>query len=314
MALRYWISAILVTCGLSLAATAAVGRARPQTEAASNTRFNVNLKFPTLKERAPVRFELVNGVLVFRATVDGKEVWAILDNRLESSLIDSGFARTAGISLGPTIGPMRTPTGSLPRQLTSYVQINVPGQISINARLSAIDLSFLAKATGRPISLALGKEYFGNLLFLIKPSNNTFQLGPSGANLNTPANVTPIALLSDRPKLAVVVNGVALQVTLDLGYNGTIALSSEAWIKTGLDKQPSIQRKSARLEGMIFTVPHATASTVQLGAARFTNMDASRQPVLPDDGDGMIGLGLLSLFDFALDIKAGKLWLISKAR
>lgn len=120
----------------------------------------------------------------------------------------------------------------------------------------------------------------------------------------------PIALLSDRPKLGVVIDGVALQVTLDLGYNGAFALSDDAWAKAGLDKLPSIERKSARLEGTIFTVPHTTASSVKVGTKTFANVDVSRQPVLADDGDGMIGLGFLSRFDFALDIKAGKLWLI----
>lgn len=315
MVLRYRIWAMLAAIGLLVAPTAAIGQAQSPDARPVDTRFNINLKFPASKEeRIPVHFELLNGVLVFRATIGGKEVWAILDNRLESSLIDAGFAQTAGISLGQEIGPMRTPTGSLPRRLTSYVQVIVPGQVAINTRLSAVDLSFLAKATGRPIALALGREYFGNLLFLIKPSNHTFQLGPSGADLNVAAGTTLIALQSDRPKLGVVIDGVALQVTLDLGYNGAIALSDDAWARAGLDKLSSIERKSAHLEGTVFTVPHVTVPSVKVGARRFANVDVSKQPVLADDGDGMIGLGFLAQSDFALDIKAGKLWLISTGR
>lgn len=240
-------------------------------------------------------------------------MWAILDNRLESSLIDAGFVKAAGIALGPALGPMRTATGSLPRQLTAAVRIDIPGQVSINAPLSAIDLSFVSKATGRPIGLALGKEYFGNLLFLIKNSDRTFQLGPSGAILNAPATVMPIALQGDRPKLDVAIDGVKFLMTLDLGYNGRVALSKSAWVAAGLDKQPIVERQSSRLEGTIITVPHTIASSVQVGAAKFSNVDVSEQPILADDGDGMIGLGLLVQFDFALDTKAGKLWLLPKA-
>lgn len=149
MVLRYWIWAILAAIGQWVVPAVAIGQAQSTAAPPVETRFNVNLKFPALEKRIPVPFELVNGVLVFRATIDGKEVRAILDNRLESSLIDSGFARTAGISLGPTIGPMRTPTGSLPRQLTSYVQVNVPGQVTINARLSAVDLFWPKRRAGR---------------------------------------------------------------------------------------------------------------------------------------------------------------------
>jgi len=36
------------------------------------------------------------------------------------------------------------------------------------------------------------------------------------------------------------------------------------------------------------------------------------RPVPAEFGDGIVGLGLLGRFDFAMDLKAGKLWLLPR--
>src|SRR6478735_6252062 len=93
--------------------------------AASETRFAI--RFVPRAERRPVPYESVRGTALFRAEVDGREVWAMLDNRVTSSVVDAAFARSLGIALDTPAGRFRTPSGSLERWRVPDVAIRVPG-------------------------------------------------------------------------------------------------------------------------------------------------------------------------------------------
>ena len=65
------------------------------------------------------------------------------------------------------------------------------------------------------------------------------------------------------------------------------------------------------MQGTIFADEHATVPNVAMGPFDAQADDASTQPILPADGDGIVGLGFQSRFEFALDTKASKLWLFA---
>lgn len=53
-----------------------------------------------------------------------------------------------------------------------------------------------------------------------------------------------------------------------------------------------------------------TVEEVSLGPKRVEDVKVSLSPALLVERDGYVGIGLLSRFNFAIDIKARRLWLI----
>lgn len=75
----------------------------------------VKLHFTTPKDgRAPLAYALVEGNIVFKATLADREIWAILDTGAERSIVDVGFAGQARLTVGPPEGTIRTSTGPVP--------------------------------------------------------------------------------------------------------------------------------------------------------------------------------------------------------
>lgn len=274
--------------------------------------FKVNIRFAPKAEYKPVPFDLVNGVLVFKVQINGREAWALLDNASRDSLIDTDFARSLGLELSSPVSPLATTTGgSIERRRVPPVHIKIPGQADIETPLSAVSLASFSKFLDRPISLIFGQEYFANFMFLISPTNRTLQLGLSGS-LRGPADTPYIALTNDTSRVDIMVNGEPASVGLDMGYNGDLSLSRAAWDRLGLDKLVTFNARSARLDARIVAEKGAIVERVRLGPIDVHRVQVRAQPTLAKDGDGTIGFGLLSRFDFAVDIKAQRIWLISR--
>jgi hypothetical protein len=301
-----WLAAFL-----SLAAACAA-EAQTDSRPTKIVQFQVNIRFPPKAEHKPVPFDLVKGVLVFKVEINGREAWALLDNGSRDSLVDTDFARSLGLQLSSPVSPLGTTTGGyIERRRVPPVHIKIPGQADIETPLSAVSLASLSKFLDRPISLIFGQEYFANLMFLISPTKRTFQLARSGS-LRAPADTPYIALKNDTSRLDILVNGEPASVGLDMGYNGDLSLSPAAWDRLGLDKLVTFNARSARLDARIVAEKGAIVERVRLGPIDVHRVQVRAQPTLAKDGDGTIGFGLLSRFDFAVDIKAQRIWLISR--
>src|SRR6187551_1001431 len=93
---------------LALVVMPAVATAQqPATGTAQATR--VTVQFASSADRKPLSYELAfKGVAVFKVRVEGQDVWAILDNGAGRTVIDTGFARSAGLELAPAEDPFVT--------------------------------------------------------------------------------------------------------------------------------------------------------------------------------------------------------------
>lgn len=281
----------------------------PVPRAGKKQSFQITFHFPPKGERWPVPLQFVNNVPLFQAEVNGTQVWAALDNRVMASLIDLDFARQADIALGPVTTPFKTPIGSLEHRRAQDVQVQIPGQIRFSAPFSVVDLSTYEKVTGRPVSLVVGYEYFSKLAFFVRPSKGSLQIGPSGS-VKASASIRAVPLISDRPLVDVRVGETTLSLTLDLGYNGDIALTPDAWSKLKLDRLPATFGKGGNLGGETYDVKYVELASARIGPFTVEDVTASLRPTMLGDQDGLLGMGFLRRFDFALDIDAGKLWLI----
>jgi len=276
----------------------------------ADTGMRLSIRFVPRAERQAVPYERVRGTALFKAEVNGREVWAMLDNRVTSSVIDLDFASSLGIELGRSAGRFRTPSGSVERWHVPDVAIRVPGQIYMQTPMVAADLSFLSQVTDRPVSLIMGKEYFDGLLVLFTPHDRRIEFAPSGT-MELPADTPHLVLQDGRPRVEVMIAGRPAVLTVDLGFNGDIAVSESAWTTLGLNALPATTGRAANANGRVFAMTSAVVGEVVLGSTPVSDVKVTLQPVFPDDGDGFIGLGLLSRFTFALDVKARRLWLIA---
>jgi hypothetical protein len=268
-----------------------------------------DIRFLPRDQRKALSYELVQGAPAFKALVNDREVWALLDNQTSRSLIDETFARAIGLQLTPQEGRVLTATGELRLWRAPTVDLVIPGQVRVQAPVLATDLSRLSAFADRPLSFAVGKEYFNSLLFMFTPRNREIKLGPSGS-LRTPADTPYVLLQNDVPQIEVMIAGRPTLLTIDLGYNGDIALSPEAWDRLDMNERPTTPNRSVNAEGVIIESVATEVDDVSLDSRPLKAVKIKRAPTLAEHGDGRVGFGLLSRFNFALDVKARRLWLI----
>jgi hypothetical protein len=287
-----------------------------RTEAASFPKhqtqtLSVTITVPPPTEQAPGAIEIVNGHILFKAKVFGREALLLLDNRASPSVIDTAFAEAAGQRVEKLEGTIRTVLGTVDKRIVRNVSIDVPGVVSIRADgLAAVDFEPFSQVVGRKIDGAVGNEVLAQFAVFVRASNRTFRFGKSGT-VEVPSTIPLVPLLDTRPKLALKVGEATVTVTLDLGDNGMLSLTPEAWNRVA-PKDVSLTRRGAiGVDGQPYRLETGILPAVTLGRFTRNNIRVRVIPgAAPEDGDGRIGAGFLADCDFLLDVKAGKLWLV----
>lgn len=307
---------MLYLCLLLLGASAPQGaapapqpaaRTLPPTSAAPP--MTVTLRFAEPAKRSPTPYEAVNRLIIFKANVAGRDVWALLDTGAGSSLIDLAFARDAGLSVGAPEGTINTPTGSLPKRRVSDVPVVIPGQWEARApALAAIDLKPTSDMVGRKIDFVLGANFLSPLAVLIDPGRSTFQMGPSGAVKMSPG-FPSAPLQNGKSHVEVMIGGRPAVVAIDTGFTGALTLTPAAWARIGSKDAKLRSGAVVHGEGERYMVDIAEAPEVVLGPMRSRNVDVQIRPLPPEHADGLLGMGFLDRYFFVLDQGAGKLWL-----
>lgn len=305
---------------LAVAALAAPSQATAQAQPSDPATINIQAQFYLgTEDRKPTTFELFHRLILFKAQIQGREVWALLDNGFDRTVIDTGFASSQGLNVTPTGGQLRSATGSLEGSIVSEATILVPGQVSLRGSFHAADLSIMSRTLGRSISLVLGKELFQDMAVVIKPSDGIFEFWPSAAlslppeapRLHLPKDAVELVLNNDVPHLDLMIAGKPAVITVDLGSNDAIALSEGAWAKLGLNNFATTEGQSMGAEGRPVTTRTTLVPDISIGPIQSFGVPVTAKPVLPGMGDGLLGMGYLSQFNFVIDTKARRLWLLS---
>jgi hypothetical protein len=270
----------------------------------------VSIRSLEREKRAPVPYEEVNGHIIFRANVAGRDVWVLLDNLAFPSIIDASLARSAGLRIDPPSGTIRTPTGTVPKQRVWDVPMLVPGQLEVQTSLAAVDLAFISKAMGRKVEAVFGGDLLGQLAIKLDSGRRNLTFGPPGSS-NVSAMIPMIPLQSQRAQLQVLVGDKPVTVALDLGSNGALTLTPEAWARVGSKDAVASSGLAAHGEGQVYAADIVRVPEVRLGSLTRKDVRISVRP-MPGAADGTMGTALLTDTDFILDIKAGKLWLLPR--
>lgn len=262
-------------------------------------------------QRAPVSYQSRHGYLLFRASVAGRDVWAMVDSGTTGSAIDLGLAREAGVRLGRPGRPQKTPGGQLASRPAHDVAVRVPGQVEGRiARLNALDLSGMTRLLGQRIGLILGQEFLRGMALRVDPAARTFGLAPTGS-FGGGEDYHALELRNGRPQVEIDVGRERLLVTIDTGYNGQLDLTPATWrrVVTGGGVRPAV---SADATGSFARTRAAVLPEVRLGSIRFADVAVRERDALAYWGDGSIGMGLLGRGPFTLDLGRGKLWVAAR--
>lgn len=304
---------LLIAAGLTQAAPALAPAATlsPLSSPPAAAGIPVTIRYLSGPERKPQSFEFIGNLIFFKARLADRDVWMLLDNRATRSLIDTGLAKSLNLKVEALEGrTIRTPTGALPYNIAMDVPLLVPGQMETRLPMATVDLRRLSGVINHPIEAVLGADLIGRSLLGIDPEKMTIQFAPAGATMRMP--VEAIALASSRPQLDVMVGGKPVRLTIDLGFNGALALTPEAWARVGPKDLQMQKGFTVHAEGQVYAHERTMLPQVEIGGVAHRNISVAVRTVLPGDGDGMIGMGLIGRFVTLLDTRSAKIWLVPR--
>ncbi len=255
-----------------------------------------------------------NGLIEIPARVNGRPLRVVLDSGAQFSAIDRGLAQR--LDLPQTVAlPIVAYGVSGKPDLTYTVRMDVtlPGLSIPGVRAAALDLARLSAITGRDFQMLIGRDVLkGLVLEADLPRDRAALHAPEAFQPARDANVVPLELAATGPTTTATVEGRPVEVMIDTGSTGALALSTKAAQAAGLlaPGRPMRQAHSVSLGGLSLDRV-VTADTVSIGALHLK--DAPVQIYAPSGGlvpQGLLGLGFLRRFRMALDLPGRRLLLL----
>jgi predicted aspartyl protease len=253
-------------------------------------------------------------IVIVAATVNGAPVRALLDSGAQSSVIDRALAERLGLSSSP-IAPVLAYGVSGGPQIGRSTSMDLEaGALRLEGlRAAVLDLDAIASASGRPFDLILGQDMLrtviadvdfplGRLAFH-DPSRHTI---PEGA-LATPARTDGRELL-----VPITIESRPLEVVLDTGASGALALSPQSAELAGLLDGRPVGAGASITFGGVSQNRVVTADTLAFAGVEHT--DVRVHIYTPGQGaripPGLLGVEVLEGFRTIIDLGQGRLHLI----
>lgn len=256
------------------------------------------------------------GLIQVMAAVAGAPVRAVVDSGAQFSAIDAGLAQRLGLprtlaapllAYGVSGRPQVTHTVSAP--------LSLPGLSIAALRPAALQLADIAFVTGRDFQLLIGRDVLSQLVVEADfPRARARFLPPQ--RYRPPPDAIPIPLnrRGAGPTASVQVEGGRpVEALVDTGATGILSLSEAAAQAAGVlaPGRPVAESRSVSLGG-VSAVRTTLARSVQVGRLKLRDVPvqvyapAAHAPAV----SGLLGAGLLQPFRMALDLGAGRLWLV----
>jgi predicted aspartyl protease len=252
------------------------------------------------------------GLIELPGSVNGQPIRAVVDSGAQFTAVDGALAERLALPQ----------TGSLPMiafgvsgqpTLTRTVSLDLalPGLAAPGVRAATLDLARLAAATGRGFSVLVGRDVLRRLVLDVDfPGGRLAFRGPEAWTPPADAVVLPLRLKGGAPMTTVRVEGVDIEVMVDTGASGVLALSTRAAQGAGL-LAPGRRVSSARsvslggqsLDRIVLarTVEAAGVSLSDTAVQIYAPTAAGPMP------QGLLGAGFLRRFRMGLDLPGARL-------
>ena len=255
-----------------------------------------------------------SGLIELPGQVGSHPVRVVVDTGAQFTAVDAGLAER-----------LRLPdTGSLPLiafgvsgkpTLTRTVRLDLglPGLAVDGVRAAALDLARIAGATGRSFSVLVGRDVLERVVLDVDyPAGRLAFRRPEAWTPPADAVALPLRLSGGAPMVTVAVEGVPIEVMVDTGATGVLALSTRAAEAAGLlaAGRPVSSAHSVSLGGLSLD---RLVRARTISAAGVTLRDTPVQIYAPSAPgpipQGLLGAGFLRRFRMGLDLKGRRLML-----
>jgi predicted aspartyl protease len=256
------------------------------------------------------------GLIEIAVAVNGTPIRAVVDSGAQFSAIDRTLAETLalprtiaapilayGVSGGPSLSH------------TVRLDLSLPGLAIPGLRAAALDLAAISSATSRDFQLLIGRDVLRRLVVEADfPRARARFLTREAFRPARDATVIPLRTKGGAPAVSVQIEDApALDVLVDTGASGLLALSSSAATQAGLlapgrrvSSAHSVSLGGLSLDRLV------TARTVQVGGMTLHQADvqiytpAANAPA----PSGLLGTGLFRQFRMSLDLGGDRLLLV----
>ena len=262
-------------------------------------------------------FEFHNNIEIFiPAKVDGHNLSLLLDSGAGISVLDSTFAKGAGISTAGRLGLSGT-GGQSTMDLAPNIEIALGGLTLRHVTAGVVDLSAVSVAAAHPMPFVLGREAFDQLVIDIDFRNRRIAFRePDNFSAPPGAVRVPIGEHEGKRTVPVSVDGAApVPFDFDLGNDSPLIVYSAYRDRAHLmDGRPQSLELAGGVGG-INTIRIASVSSIELAGVRLENVptdfpDAANNSLTFVRTAGNIGLPVFTRFRLITDYPHDAIWLV----
>jgi len=259
-----------------------------------------------------IPFSLTPGnQILFRVTLDGKNLAAVLDTGLSDSLIARGStavdpARLTGSDVATAIG------GDVAIAWMATDELTLGGLSRRGGRLAVAPLPAVATGGGTAIDLLIGRDLLAGYALDIDYPARRFRLLRSG-RLPFAGSTAPLAISARRHvyESALMIGEQRLApMVVDTGDGATVTIAADGWTRAVPREQSSTTAIAYGLAGPLVT-ELAILPTIRLGALTARQVEVRAEPPGGFSSSigvaGRIGSGFLGRYRVLLDPGAGRM-------
>ncbi|MCW5760419.1 MAG: aspartyl protease family protein, partial [Phenylobacterium sp.] len=209
------------------------------------------------------------GLAEIDVTVNGTPLRAVVDTGAQFSAIDRATAQR--LNLPRTLAAPILAYGVTGRPTLTHtvgLDLALPGLRVDGIHAAALDLAAIARVTARDFQLLIGRDVLNEVVFELDFVRSRARFGAPGQLIRPGAASTiPIVRRHGAPLVEVKLDGHPLQLLLDTGASGSIALTEDAARAAGL-LAPGRAVREARSVGLggLSLDRVVRARTLQIGA------------------------------------------------
>lgn len=276
----------------------------------------LELRFANGRDTPWLPFPARGGLIDIAASVNGAPVRAVVDSGAQFSAVDAGVAERLGLPRTLAAPLLAYGVSGQPSMThTVGLDLAVEGLVAPGLRAAVLDLAAISAATGRDFQLLIGRDVLRHVVVEADfPRRRARFLVPSAYRPPPDARLLPLSETRGAPMTSVrIEDAPPLEVLVDTGASGVLALSEAAARQTGLlaPGRPVTQAHSVSLGGLSLDRV-VRARTVQIAGLTLRDVDVQiyRPAANAPAPSGLLGAGLFRRFRMALDLGGRQLHLI----
>lgn len=172
-------------------------------------------------------FDDQDGVVIFKAKLEGKEIWALLDTGSNYSLVSESFIEEFSIKTEDTQEIISAESSSQSSRVVSGLTFEHIGQYTMNRQFYTFKLEGMSEALGRRIDVVIGYDLLKQISFVLDGKYKRLLMLPSGmisadSDRYTTVNIRDGVIDGS-------LNGISTRFAVDLGSNSVLSVYSRAW-------------------------------------------------------------------------------------